>query len=204
MNPDSEKSPVEGEPAIPHAWAVVLSVMFVLAGLFIGLPLCLSEMPSVAARIPVVLLLVPAFPAVTGWLQGCMDSRLPGESGLRALPREYLLHLWSLALELTVVLATLPLIAAQITGVGAAVMLLAFGAVVVLACLQQVFGLHMEGVATFGGEDVWVAGKVLLGSVGVTVAAFGLGMVLERVFDRSADVTVHMNRRVLRWLRDHV
>jgi hypothetical protein len=199
-----EETPSDGGPVLAYGWAVVLSVFLVMAGLFFGLPMLVQTIPEKEVWIPLALLALPAFPTVTGWLQGRMECRLPGDRGPRSLLREYLYHTWRLALDLTMLLASLPLIAAQLVGVIAAIMLIAFGVVLLLACARQVFGLRMEGVSQFEASDIWLAGKILLGSVGATIAAFGLGAVLDCVFDRGIDIAAVMNRRVIRWLRKHV
>ena len=200
---DAEEGTDDGA-AVSEPWAVILSVLLVMGGLFAGLPLLLIKLPSAATWLPVALLSVPAFPAVTGWLQGRMDTRQKGESGLRALPREYAFHLWRLALELTPLLASLPIIAARLLGVIAAIIFVAFAAVLLLAITQQVFGLHLEGVAVFSWADVWFSAKLMLGSVAATIASCGLGAMLERVFDRGADTIANVNRRVMQWLLAHV
>lgn len=185
------------------AWAVILSVFLVIGGLFFGLPWLLAGLPSIAISLPVALLLIPALPTITGWLQGRMDARQKGESGLRALPREYAFHLWRLALELTMLLAALPVIAAQLLGVISAIIFIAFAAVLLLALAQQVFGLRFSGVAVFSWSDVWFAARLMLGSVVATIACYGFAAMLERVFDRGADVARYMNSRATCWLQRH-
>ena len=204
MKAEDEIKDPECEPAIPYAWAILLSVFIVMGGLFFGLPLLLIQIPSQAAQALVVLLVVPAFPTVSGWLQGCMDSRLPGEKGLRTLPREYLYQTWSLTLELTLLLASLPTILAQLISVIAAIMVVAFGAVLIVALAQHAFGLRLQGVTVFGTADIWTAGKIVLGGVGAATGFWALGAALERVFNRSVDLATVMNLRVNRWLCRHV
>ena len=199
---DAEEAKDDGA-AVGEPWAVILSVLLVMTGLFVCLPLLLTKLSPAAARLSATLFIIPAFPAVTGWLQGCMDTRQKGESGLRALPREYVFHLWRLSLELTMLLASLPVIAAQILGVISAIIFITFVAVLLLAVVQQVFGWRMKGIAVFGWSDVWFSARLMLGSVTATVGFFALGVMLERVFDRSADMAASMNRRVMRWLQQH-
>ncbi len=187
-------------PVIPLAWAIILSVLVVMGGLFVGLPMLLQRVPWAAARLPVLLLVIPAFPAVTGWLQGTMDTQRPSEQGWRALPREYLFHAWSLALELTLVVSSLPVIAAQLLSVIALIMLFPCGAVLLLAAGQKLFGLHIEGVTTFSASDVWLCAMLLFGAVAAAGVAYALAAFLERVFDRSTDVVAVMNKRVVAWL----
>ena len=191
------------EPALPYPWAVVLSVVLVMGCLFFLPPTLLEGVP-LTARWPVILLAVPALPAITGWLLGTMDSRRPNERGLRALPREYLYHCWSLALELTMLAASLPVIAAQLLGVIAGIMMITFVIVLLLASAQQLFGLRIHGVTIFSAPDIWLATKIVLGCLAATATAFGFAALLEKVFDRSADTAVVMNRRVNAWLRKYM
>ena len=203
MNDVDQTQAPNGEPAIPYPWAVVLSVVLVMGCLFFLPPTLLDGVP-LAARLPIILLAVPAFPAITGWLQGTMDSRRPNEHGLRALPREYLYHCWSLALELTIRLATLPVIAAQLIGVIAAIMLIVCAIVLLMAGAQHLFGLRISGVTLFSAADIWLVAKVVLGCIAGTLSAFGLAALLEKAFDRSADIAGVLNRRVNAWLRKYL
>ena len=158
MNDVDQTQAPNGEPAIPYPWAVVLSVVLVMGCLFFLPPTLLDGVP-LAARLPIILLAVPAFPAITGWLQGTMDSRRPNEHGLRALPRE--------------------------------------GA-------QHLFGLRINGVTLFSAADIWLVAKVVLGCIAGTLGAFGLAALLEKAFDRSADIAGVLNRRVNAWLRQYL
>lgn len=201
---EKRESPDPGdEPPLDYAWAVLISVGLVLAGLFVGLPWLLSRTP-VSAWTPVVLLIVPLFPTVTGWLQGETTCRLPGDGPARLLLREYLFHLWNLSLELTLLLAGLPLIAARLGIVLGCIMFVAFAIASLLGVAQQLTGWQPEGMIAFTWADIWSYTQVALASLGGTAVAAGLGVVLDCFFDRSTQMAAGINRRVLRWLRDHV
>lgn len=201
---EKERDPGEEvEAPLDHAWAVVLSVGLVLVGLFVGLPWLLVRTP-VSAWVPLVLLAVPLFPTVTGWLQGEMSCRLPGDGVVRLLVREYLFHLWHLSLELTLLLAGLPVIAARLLGVIAGIMLTVFVIVFLLGGVQQLTGWRMKGVVVFTWADIWLHAKLALGSLAGMLVTLGVGVLLGWLFDRSADRAAAINQRVMRWLRDHV
>jgi hypothetical protein len=202
LRPDSAKAS-KNEPAIPYEGAMVLSVLVVIGGLFFGLPLLLNAVAPFAV-VPTLLLAIPLFPTITGWLQGCMDSQLPSETRNRALVREYVYHTWRLGLELTLVLVTLPPIAAQLIGVISIIMLIAFGTVLVLAGAQSGFGLRIQGITQFTSHDIGVALLVVMGCFAASLTSWGLAAWLERVFDRNTERLAAVDRKVCHCLRRYL
>ena len=173
--------------------SIVLAVGFVV----VGVPWLLRASGSWPAGMGLLFLTAPLVGTLTGYLQDGSRRR----TGVGGFLRAYLADLIDLGRQVLVVLAILPWIAMRLALVIGAILLIALAAMLLLGSVQQLTGLHIDGISDFSGDDLvdvalWFAGVV----AGMSVA-WALMLGLERLAPTAVALMTRTQDSIQRRLR---